>query len=229
MQLPLLFVFQVEMVGGKSTSLELATPLAIVLAAVVGAHFAARYAGRNVAKELAAADVRLKRELRHAQVIREKEAARRTLDEATNIVTDAMDALVDYSARIKTREDVARVAANAHEGSDAKAELDQALDALVEEISERADACHAATRKLRPAYVRLQLRFPANHSVTESFAALMQAIRASEVQERGQGGKVREDDELAEAEKARAEVPVCLKAYVAAARTWMEAVVEPAV
>ncbi|HEX6455958.1 MAG TPA: hypothetical protein VF009_05500 [Solirubrobacterales bacterium] len=226
MQLLLVALLQVELVGGKSIYLELATPIAIVLAAIVGAHFAAQYAGRNVSKELAAADLRLQRELRHDQVIREKEAARRTLDEVTNVATDAMDAVIDYSARIKTAEDVARMTRNAPEASSEKNELKQALSDLLSEVSDNAEACHAATRKLRPAYVRLQLRFPESHPVSESFAGLIQAIKTTEGHEREHGKAPRDDEELAEAARLRAEVPSSLNLYLAAARSWMEKVID---
>jgi hypothetical protein len=223
----LLLVLEVHLTGGKSILLELATPAAVVISAVAGAHFAAQYAGRNVAKELAAADQRLRRELRHDQRLREKEAARRTLDEVTNVATDAMDALVDYSAKIKTTEDVARMVEDALDESEEKAELEEAHDELVGEIVENSNASHAATRKLRPAHVRLQLRFPADHQVTERFAALIQAIKTSEMQERGHGLEPRNSEELAEAESIRGEVPRHLNLYLASARTWMEQAVEP--
>jgi hypothetical protein len=223
----LLSVLEVHLTGGKSILLELATPAAIVIAALAGAQFAAQYAGRNVAKELAAADQRLRRELRHDQGLREKEAARQTLDEVTNIATDAMDRLVDYSAKIKTTEDVAKMIEGASDKSQEKAELEEALDDLAGEIIKNSDASHAAARKLRPAYVRLQLRFPADHRVTERFAALIQAIKASEVLERGHGPESRNDEELAEAERIRSEVPRQLNLYLDAARSWMAQAVEP--
>jgi hypothetical protein len=223
MMTELLFsALEVHLTGGKSVPLELATPAAILVAAIAGAHFAAQYAGKNVAKELAAADLRLKRELRHDQTLREKEAARRTLDEVTNVATDAIDALIDYSARIKTAEDVTRMLEDAPEQSEDKAETEEAFDDLLEDLAEKRGAAHAATRKLRPAYVRLQLRFPGDHPISERFAALIKAIKASELHERGHESEPRSEGELAEAEKVRSEVPRQLNLYLASARTWMK-------
>ncbi len=218
---------EVHLTGGKSALLELATPAAIVIAAIMGAHFAAQYAGKNVAKELTAADVRLKRELRHDQILREKEAARRTLDEVTNAATNAMDALVDFSAKIGTAEEMARLTAAAPDESEEKIEAEEALDDAIGKVIEKMEASHAAVSKLKPAFVRLQLRFPADHPVSQHFAALSDAIKASEVQERGRGPKPRDHEELAEAESVRSQIPRQLNSYLASARTWMEEVADP--
>lgn len=222
-----LSVLEVHLTGGKSILLELATPAAIVIAAIVGAHFAAQYAGRNVAKELAAADLRLKRELRHDQILRKKEAARRTLDEVTNVATNGMDALVDYAAKIQSVEEKAKLVADAPNESEEKAEAGKRLNDALAELIEKAEASHAAIRKFSPAFVRLKLRFPADHPVSKCFAALTDAIKASEAHERGHGPEPRNDEELAEAQEIRSKIPRQLNLYLDAARAWMEQVVEP--
>ncbi|HEY3435653.1 MAG TPA: hypothetical protein VGK41_08370 [Solirubrobacterales bacterium] len=222
-----LAVLEVQLTDGRSVLLELATPAAIVIAAIAGAHFAARYAGRNVAKELTAADLRLKRELRHDQILREKEAARRTLDEVTNVATDAMDALVSYSTKIGIAEDMARLAEDAPEESPEKTEAEEELDKAIGDVIEKMEASHAAGSKLKPAFVRLQLRFPADHPVSQRFAALSDAIKASEVHERGHGPEPRNSEELAEAESVRSNIPRQLNLYLSSARTWMRETTDP--
>jgi hypothetical protein len=223
----LLALLEVHLTGERSVLLELATPAAIVVAAITGAHFAAQYAGKNVTKELNAADLRLKRELRHDQILREKEAARRTLDEVTNVATDAMDALVSYSTKVGIAEDIARSAEDAPEESRKKTEAEEGLDRAIGEVIEKMEASHVAGGKLKPAFVRLQLRFPADHPVSERFAALSDAIKASEVHERGHGLEPRTSEELAEAESVRGNIPRQLNLYLASARTWMREATEP--
>ncbi|HEU5253299.1 MAG TPA: hypothetical protein VFU16_08260 [Solirubrobacterales bacterium] len=222
-----LSALEVQLTSDKSLLLELATPAAIVIAAIAGAYFAAQYAGKNVAKELEAADLRLKRELRHDQILREKEAARRTLDEVTNVATDAMDALVDYSAKVGSVEEKAKLALDAPDDSPEKEETEEQLDEAIGELIEKMDSAHSAGRKLRPAHVRLQLRFPADHPISMRFAALISAIKASEVNERGRGPEPRTEDELAKAEGIRGEIPQRLNLYLEDARGWMDEVVDP--
>jgi hypothetical protein len=216
-----LSVLEVHLVGGPSSLAQLAGPAAIVIAALAGAYFAARYASRNVARELKAADRRLRLQLRHDQSMRSREATRETLDDVTDNLTNAMNSLAAYTAALMTIEQITGALEEASDESQ-KENIQRSLDRLDDEIAKRRQLSHDAAAQLPPAQLRLRLRFPENHPVYEAFRVVVEAVSDSEDEELKNGGEPRTDEHLAAAEEIRRRIPKNLNAYAAAVRDWMD-------
>jgi hypothetical protein len=218
---------EVEQVGGPSLPWDLLGPAAIVLAAFIGAVAAAWYASRNVRKELNAADLRLRRQLKHDQEMRSREAIRRTLDQVTDVLTEAMDALADFVGEVVSCGEHARDADAAVGGSKEQQEARRALTESMEAVTRSMTTTQGKVMKLSAARLRLRLRFEETDPVYRNFDLTCDAVLASYEREVEASGRARSDDELTEATGGRMEVARRLRLYTDAVRDWQSSVIEP--
>jgi hypothetical protein len=218
---------QVEVLNGGTRVSEILGPAAVVIAALLGAAFASRYASRNVAKELLAADERQRRELRHDQKMRAREATRATIDEVTGALTRAMDTYAIYAAEVMTMEDIMNDLKEAEEGSQRKKEIEDARDKHLSLLTEKMLDSHNANLQLSPARLRLRLRFGEEDDVFTTYQNACALVRKCTESERGYGPLVRSKEEIAAAEELRRQVAPRLTAYVNAVRTWLNGDFEP--
>src|SRR5262245_9471589 len=107
-------VLEIDVVGDGASWVSLAGPAAIVFAAVI----AALYARHRMGVEIAAADARLEKQLkhdreaaadrleaqlRHDRELREREATRTTLDELAQLIFDTIESCTNLSAVNRTQ------------------------------------------------------------------------------------------------------------------------------
>jgi hypothetical protein len=159
--------------------------------------------------------------------MRSREATRQTLDQVTDDLTEAMDALADFAAEVDTCGERARDADTA-EGSKERDAARRALVKSMEEITRSMVTTKVKVTKLNAARLRLRLRFDDSHAVYRNFDLTCNAVLAAFEGEVEVSGKGRTDDERTEAQGRFMEVAKCLGLYSNAVWDWHNSVIEPA-
>ncbi len=163
-------------------------PVAIVLAAIV----AALYARHRMRTELAAADVRLEKQLkhdressaalleaqlRHDRESREREATRTTLDELAHLVAETLDSCTEYwIASVAFQELRNEIAATAPDDPTIK-ELRSRLSEINARQAKSIEKTGAIIVSGLHATMRLRFRLADGHPVVSSFKAWHDAIQ----------------------------------------------------
>jgi hypothetical protein len=204
---------------------EILGPAAIVLAALVGAWFAARYARQNVKQELAAAEARLKLQLDHDRQVRNRAAARSTIDDIVKTIEQIIDKDADFVVGIGHAEDLRRAVGELPEDSFERNDTEGKLQDLAAGGLERTRSeASEALMKAHPAKLRLRLRFAVDHPIVRTFSqwqSVMDQIYESSL--KGLSAN-REPSEIEAAEELSNRVDPMLESFANAVQEWMDTV-----
>ena len=162
-------------------------------------------------------------QLAHDRFLRERDATRGTIDEVTGALTRAMDALSEFTGDVLNADRYVRerLASDTQEEREA---LQRQWNQAMIELTQKVRPFHEMVELLRPAQLRLRLRFPDAHPVFRNFALVCSAVeQALELVGREHEADIRSDEVLAEMEESRAEVGNRLTRYVEAVQTWVDA------
>jgi hypothetical protein len=236
----LLQPFEVELVGNEwEWVIPLIGPLAIALGALGGAMLTVWFANRRQDKQLKhdrdlhEEQLAHDRELREAQLahdrsLRANEATRLTIDDVTGVLTNAMDALTQFQGELVMAEEAGREQREAGD-QESREGLQRKWNAEVESLTRVIFTTEEAVHQIRPAQLRLRLRFPDSHPVYRNFALCCSAVeRTFELLVSVEPYEIRSPEALGEAEEANAEVGRRLNLYVEAVRKWSQSQPSPA-
>jgi hypothetical protein len=242
--------FEVELVGGNEWEwlIPLVGPLAIAAGALFGVALSNRKATERHREQLEhdrdlqdqrlthdrelhgvqlAQDRELRAmQLRYDQEIRAKEAAQQTVDEATRALTDAVEALGDFAGETVFLEGISQELA---EADDEEQEINrqEAWNQGMRSLIEQMKAAHRTVGLLRPAQVRLLLRFEQAHPIYRNYFQASSAIDEHLDTLREHGGAIQSQERLDQIERESAEVARSLNGYIEAVRRWVASSVEP--
>lgn len=197
-------------------------------AILVGVILAYVFATKNVRRELAAAGKRQVRELRHdreMQVIAEKRAV---LDDATEVLISAIDALSGFASNLLATELTRRKMEAAPEGSEHREAYANKWHKMISDTTAEMTTTVARINALHPALLRLRLRLPENDPIYVQYRAAVTAIDAAYDTEREKEvTDLRSDEELKAADKARSLLPHRLNQWVQSVRAWNDSLAGP--
>lgn len=226
--------FEVEIVGREfwEAFVPLVGPFAIAVGALVGVWFSNRAAGnrhkeqldhdRDLHEKRRALDRELNaRQLESDRAIRAMEETRSTIDEVTNVLTNAMDALTKFVGERSNLERI-EIEQAASDTLEEREEHQRHWNAALASFTESLVPTYQAVEALRPAQLRLRLRFPDEHPVFTSFVLVCAAVENALTLVAEDGTEIRSEEVLAEEEEARVEVSRQLVGYVEAVRKWSE-------
>ena len=153
---------------------------------------------------------------------------RATVDDATEALTGAIDALAGFASKTLGTEHVRRRMEAAQQDSEGRETLKTKWLELASETTSEMSIAVTRINALQAALLRLRLRFPEHHGVYVKYRSTVDALDAVyDVHRQKAVTDLRTDEELRAANDARSQLPQYLNEWVTAVRTWNDSLVAP--
>jgi hypothetical protein len=195
---------------------------------LVAAYLAYLFATKNVKREIAAAEKRQQTELRHDRELQVLAGNRATVDNATEALTNAIDAFAGFASKVLGVEMVRRQMEGAPKDSEDREVFKGRWIEMTSEATSEMSTAVMRINALQATLLRLRLRFPEDHDIYITYKSAVDALDTIyDIHRQKAVTQLRTDEELAAANEARNQLPQYLSAWVEAVRSWNDALLAP--